>query len=64
MNWKKLYPSFVMELESIDANVSRLEFLQRLQIWLKNSLGKWRPEVRASYGLDEYATLDLSQFPV
>lgn len=64
VNWKKLYPSFVVELESIGVNVDRLELLQRLQIWLKSSLGKWRPEIRTRYGLDEYATLDLSRFPV
>lgn len=64
MNWKKLHASFVMEIESMDASIGRLDFLRRLQAWLQNSLNRWQPQLRTRYGLEEYATLDLARYPV
>ncbi len=64
MNWKKLYPTLVPELQSLDSDVDRLKLLQRLQIWLKGSVHKFSPEIRAAYELDEYAALDLERFPI
>lgn len=64
MNWKKLQAGFVMEIEAMDTNIGRLEFLRRLQVWLQNSLSQWPPQLRTQYSLDEVATLDLEQFPI
>jgi hypothetical protein len=64
IGWKRLYPKFIAHLESLDANVGRLELLLHVQAWLKASLNQWTPELRKRYGLDEYATLDFERFPL
>lgn len=64
MGWKKLYANLLARLQLLPANVGRLELLLSIQTWLRGSLDKLTPELRACYGLDEYALLDLCDYPI
>lgn len=64
MNWKMLHSDLVAYLDSMPADTKGTQVLGYVQQWLHRALTEWSSQLRARYGLDEYATIELGRFPV
>lgn len=64
MHWKTLYADLIAQLEMLGPEPNRMQLLECVQRWLRRFVGQWSPELRRRWGLDEYATMDLSGFPI
>ena len=62
MRRKKLCASLIPFLAVLPDDVDAAGLLHRLQEWLRGSLADFGGELREHYGLDEYASMDLSRY--
>lgn len=63
MGWRKLHSKLMVELQKMSGEIESARLLKLLQDWLKASRAEIGKKLRLRYGLDEFADMDLSQFP-
>jgi hypothetical protein len=64
MRWKTLHDGLLSRLEWLGPEVDRRVFLECVRDWLHACLRGFSPELRKAYGLDEYAVMDLTRYPI
>lgn len=60
----RLQRSLVRAVQGLSAGARRIDLLRAVQSWLRRCLGHFTPKTRAAFGLDDFAELDLSEYPV